>query len=136
MNSVYAGQVPGALWRVRYFRDGQPEEYGVILKPDGSLHSIHHTVAEAAPGASLTKDEAVALGEKFLRDEKKIDLSAWSLVESSSDKKPKRLDHELTWQAKAPLDQSTSGTSSSGAAAAGMTNTRTRAWNCASSATK
>ena len=119
VNSVYAGQVPGALWRVRYFRDGQPEEYAVILKPDGSLHSLHHTVAEAAPGASLTKDEAVALGEKFLSDEKKIDLSAWSLVESSSDKKPKRTDHELVWQAKAPLDQSTSGTSSSGAAAAG-----------------
>jgi membrane protease YdiL (CAAX protease family) len=90
VNSVYAGQVPGALWRVRYFRDGQPEEYGVILKPDGSLHSIHHTVAEAAPGASLTKDEAVALGEKFLRDEKKLDLSKWSLVESRSDKKPNR----------------------------------------------
>ena len=107
VNSVYAGQVPGALWRVRYFRDGQPEEYAVILKPDGSLHSLHHTVAEAAPGASLTKDEAVALGEKFLSDEKKIDLSAWSLVESSSDKKPKRTDHELVWQAKAPLDQST-----------------------------
>lgn len=110
VNSVYAGQVPGALWRVRYFRDGQPEEYGVILKPDGSLHSIHHTVAEAAPGASLTKDEAVALGEKYLRDEKKFDLSQWSLVESRSDKKPKRIDHELVWQTKAPLDQSTAST--------------------------
>ena len=79
-------QVPGALWRVRYFRDGQPEEYGIILRPDGSLHSVHHTLADATPGASLTKDEAVALAEKFLHDEKKIDLSGWSLVESKSDK--------------------------------------------------
>jgi membrane protease YdiL (CAAX protease family) len=107
VNSIYAGQVPGALWRVRYFRDGQPEEYGIILKPDGSLHSLHHTLAEATPGASLSKDEAVALGEKFLRDEKKIDLSQWSLVESKSDKKPKRIDHDLIWQAKAPLDHAT-----------------------------
>ncbi|MBV9888200.1 MAG: CPBP family intramembrane metalloprotease, partial [Acidobacteria bacterium] len=107
VNNIYATQVPGALWRVRYFRDGQPEEYAIILKPDGSLHSIHHTLAEAMPGASLTKDEAVAVGEKFLRDEKKIDLSQWSLVESKSDKRPKRIDHELTWQAKTPLDQST-----------------------------
>jgi len=45
LNEIYATQVPGALWRVRYFRDSQPEEYGVILKPDGSLHSIHHTLA-------------------------------------------------------------------------------------------
>jgi hypothetical protein len=107
VNSIYAGLVPGALWRVRYYKDGQPEEYAVILKPDGSLHSVHHTVAEAAPGASLSKDEAVALSEKFLRAEKKVDLSAWSLVESKSDKKPKRVDHELTWQAKTPLGHGT-----------------------------
>ena len=71
VNEIYAKQVPGALWRVRYFRDSQPEEYAVILKPDGSLHSVRHTLAEAAPGASLTKDEAVARAEKFLREEKK-----------------------------------------------------------------
>ncbi|MBV8515097.1 MAG: CPBP family intramembrane metalloprotease, partial [Acidobacteria bacterium] len=103
-NNIYATEVPGALWRVRYFRDGQPEEYAVILKPDGSLHSIHHTLAESTPGASLSKDEAVALGEKFLRDEKKIPLSQWSLVESKSDKRPKRIDHELTWQLNEALD--------------------------------
>ncbi len=74
VNEIYAQQVPGALWRVRYFRDGQPEEFAVILKPDGSLHSVRHTLAEAAPGASLTKDEAVARAEKFLREEKKIEL--------------------------------------------------------------
>jgi hypothetical protein len=107
VNSVYAGQVPGALWSVRYFRDGQPEEYRVILRPDGSLHSVHHTLAEATPGASLSKDQAVALGEKYLRDEKKVDLSQWSLVESKSDKKPKRIDHDLTWQAKTALDHTT-----------------------------
>jgi membrane protease YdiL (CAAX protease family) len=113
VNSIYGGQVPGALWRVRYFRDGQPEEYGIILKPDGSLHSVHHTVAEAAPGASLSKDEAVALGEKFLREKKNVDLSQWSLVESKSDKRPKRIDHDLTWQAKTPLDQSAAGSATS-----------------------
>jgi hypothetical protein len=107
VNSIYSGQVPGALWRVRYFRDGQPEEYAVILKPDGSLHSVHHTVAEATPGASLTKEEAIALGEKYLHDEKAVDLSQWSLVDSESHKKPNRIDHDLTWQAKAPLDHGT-----------------------------
>jgi hypothetical protein len=89
---------------VRYFRDSQPEEYAVILKPDGSLQSVRHTLAEAAPGASLTKDEAVARGEEFLREERKIDLSRWNLVESNSDKRPHRTDHALTWQQIAPLD--------------------------------
>src|SRR5258708_35346630 len=104
VNEIYDKQVPGALWRVRYFRDSQPEEYAVILKPDGSLHSVRHTLAEAAPGASLTKDEAVARAEKFLREEKEIDLSQWTLVEAQSDKRPHRIDHTLTWQQTESLD--------------------------------
>jgi hypothetical protein len=103
-NEIYKSKVPGALWSVRYFRDSQPEEFLVVLKPDGSLHSVHHTVAEEASGASLAKDEAVAKAEAYLRDEKKIDLAQWALVESKSDKKPKRLDHTLVWQENRPLD--------------------------------
>jgi len=89
---------------VRYCRDSQPEEFAVILRPDGSLHSVHHTLAEETPGASLTKEEAKARAEEFLAEEKKIDLKAWTLVESSSDKKPHRIDHSLTWQQNMPLD--------------------------------
>jgi hypothetical protein len=89
---------------VRYFRDSQPEEYAVVLKPDGSLHSMRHTIAEAAPGPSLTKEEAKARAEKFLREEKKIDVNQWLLVEATSDKRPHRTDHLLTWQQNVPLD--------------------------------
>jgi hypothetical protein len=103
-NEIYDKLAPGALWRARYFRDSQPEEYAVVLKPDGSLHAIRHSVAEEAAGASLTKEDAVARAEKFLRDEKKIDLSQWSLVESNSDKRPHRIDHTLRWQQNAALD--------------------------------
>ena len=104
LNEIYSQQVPGALWRVRFFRDSQPEEYAIVLKPDGSLHAVRHTLAEDAPGASLSKDDAVARAEKFLREEKKIDLSHWAVVEAQSDKKPHRTDHTLTWQQATPLD--------------------------------
>jgi len=113
VNTIYKEHVPGALWRVRYFRDSQPEEFAVILGPDGSLHSLRHTLAEEAPGASLTKEEAVARAEKFLAEEKKIELKSWALVESSSDKKPHRIDHSLTWQQNEPLDGAGSSTSGS-----------------------
>ncbi len=112
INAIYANQIPGALWRVRYFRDGQPEEYAVILRPDGALHSIHHTLAEETPGASLSKEEAKARAEKFLAEEKRIDLKAWTLVEPSSEKKPHRIDHSLTWQQNTPLDASAASVSS------------------------
>ncbi|HKV61936.1 MAG TPA: CPBP family intramembrane glutamic endopeptidase [Candidatus Acidoferrum sp.] len=113
INDIYANQVPAALWRVRYFRDGQPEEYAVILRPNGALHSIHHTLAEETPGASLSKEEARERAEKFLAEEKKIDLKAWTLVESTSDKKPNRIDHSLTWQQNAPLDGGSASAASS-----------------------
>jgi membrane protease YdiL (CAAX protease family) len=114
VNGIYGKQVPGALWRVRYFRDSQAEEYAVILKPDGSLHAVRHTLAEEAPGASLTKDEAVARAEKFLREEKQIDLSQWAIVEANSDKRPHRTDHTLTWQQTTPLDRASASEAASG----------------------
>ena len=109
INNIYAKRVPGALWRVRYFRDSQPEEYAVTLKPDGSLHGFWHTLAEAAKGANLPKEEAVAIAEKFLREKKQIDLSGWKLVEANSDKRPNRTDHTLIWQQNVSLDPANSG---------------------------
>jgi membrane protease YdiL (CAAX protease family) len=103
-NAVCDTRVPCALWGVRYFRDSQPEEFAVILRPDGSLHSFRHILSEETPGASLRKEEAVARAERFLREEKKLDLKEWTLVEPSSEKRPHRIDHTLTWQQNEPLD--------------------------------
>ena len=104
INKIYAERVPGALWRVRYFRDSQAEEYAVTLKPDGSLHGFWHTLAEESKGATLSKEEALAIAENYLREKKQIELNSWELKESSSEKKPNRTDHTLTWQCKVPLD--------------------------------
>ena len=114
INDIYAKRVPGALWRVRYFRDSQPEEYAVTLKPDGSLHGFWHILAEAAKGANLPKGEAVAIAEKFLRDKKQVDLAGWRLVEANSDKRPNRTDHTLSWQQNSSLDPANSGAGDSG----------------------
>src|SRR5438477_9265800 len=112
VNAICAERVPAALWGVRYFRDSQAEEFAVVLRPDGALHSVRHTLAEETPGASLIKEEAVARAEKFLRDEKKLDLKKWALVESNSDKRPRRIDHTLTWQQNEPLNATSSSSSS------------------------
>ena len=104
VNEIYDQQVPGALWQARYFRDGQPEEYAVKLKSDGSLLALQHKIPEDAPGASLRKEEAVARAAKYLREEKKLDLSQWTLVETDSETRPHRVDHLLTWQQNTPID--------------------------------
>jgi membrane protease YdiL (CAAX protease family) len=104
INKIYDQRVPGALWRVRYFRDLQPEEFGVTLKPDGSVHAFRHTLAQATKGPSITKEHALSIAESFLREQKQIDLSQWKLVASDSEKWPNRTDHTLTWQQNTPLD--------------------------------
>jgi membrane protease YdiL (CAAX protease family) len=104
LNQIYAAEVPGVVWQVRYFRDSQPEEYSIKLRPDGSLAAFHHKLAEDAPGASLTKEEAAVKAEKYLREVKKLDLGQWNLVETYSDKRIHRTDHELAWQQRTPID--------------------------------
>ena len=120
INDIYAHRIPGALWRVRYFRDLQPEEYAVTLKPDGSLQGFWHTLAEAAKGANLSKEEAESIAEKYLREQRQIDLSGWKLVEAISDKRPNRTDTTLTWQQEPPLDATNSASDSSDHAFARM----------------
>jgi membrane protease YdiL (CAAX protease family) len=104
LNEIYEKRVPGALWIARFFRDGDAEEYAVWLRPDGSLESVNHKLAEKTPGPSLSKDDAVARATAFLQNVKNVDLSHWALVDSTSDKKPQRLDHKLIWQENEPLD--------------------------------
>ena len=103
-NRIYRDQVPSAFWTIRYFRDSQNEEYLVVLKPDGSLHSLHHTLDEKAPGANLSKEEALARAEAYLRDQKKMDLSGWNLVETHTDKSPRGPTTLFEWEQKAALD--------------------------------
>jgi hypothetical protein len=109
INKIYAEQVPGVLWRVRYFKESQPEEFAVVLKPDGALQGYWHTLPEAEKGASLAKEEALGLAEKFLREQKQIELEKWKLVEDESKKRPNRIDHDLTWQSLLPLDANPGG---------------------------
>jgi membrane protease YdiL (CAAX protease family) len=103
-NRIYRERVPSAFWTVRFFRDSQNEEYMVVLLPDGGLHSVHHTIGENAPGANLTKEDAQARAEAFLRERKGVNLSGWNLVETHSDKKPARTDHFFEWEQKEALD--------------------------------
>jgi hypothetical protein len=105
-NRIYRDKVPGTLWRVRYFRDSQVERYAVFLQPDGTMESLAHALDERAPGASLSKEQAQTLAEEFLRREKKIDLHQWKVVESNSEKKPKRVDHTFAWEELASLEPS------------------------------
>ena len=103
-NQIYRDRVFASFWTVRYFRDSQPEEYFVVLRPDGTLHSVHHTLAEATPGANLSKEDAQSRAAAFLRGDKGFDLAQWKVVATQSDKRQARTDHTFTWEQIAALD--------------------------------
>jgi hypothetical protein len=65
---------------------------------------VRHSLAEETAGASLTKEAAIARAEKFLTEEKRLDLKSWTLVDSNSEKKPHRTDHSFTWEQTESLD--------------------------------
>ncbi len=109
-NRVYRDEVPSAFWTIRYFRDSQNEEYMVVLRPDGSPHSVHHTLDEKTPGANLSKEEALARAEAYVSEQKKIGLSAWQLVETGQYRAQAataaRTDHEFEWEQNAASSRS------------------------------
>ncbi len=99
-DQIYRQATKLVLWRVRFFRPLEKEEYLVYLDPaDGKVFGMVHTLDEDAPGASLTPEQARALAEKAVV-EHGYSLSGFDLQNSESQKRKARMDYTLTWQAK------------------------------------
>lgn len=102
-NRIYETQVPQAFWRVRYFQDGKQDEYAIIFRADGTLHSIWHTQDDKAPGVNLTKEQALQVAGAWLVKFKNLDLSKWRFVSADSEKRPNRTDHTFVWEQIDPI---------------------------------
>ncbi len=96
VNRIYKEQVPSAFWTIRYFQDSQAQEFMVVLHPDGSFHSLHHTLDERTPGDNLTKEETLARATNYLRDVKHVaDMAAWRVVDTETEKRPAEARHHI-----------------------------------------
>ena len=102
-NRIYHQQVPQVFWRARYFRDSDAEEFVVLFQASGEFHSFWHSLDERAPGAKLSKDDALALAQDWLKANKHIDFPAWRLVDAKSENPPNRVDHTFVWEQIAPI---------------------------------
>lgn len=98
---LYLQDLAPALWRVRFFRAQQKEEWNLYLRPEsGDVYSVQHELPEEAPGADLGEDDARAIAEQHLRDFE-LNPTDFILKESSSEKLPNRRDHWFVWEAAA-----------------------------------
>jgi membrane protease YdiL (CAAX protease family) len=102
-NRIYQQQIPQVFWRVRYFRDSDAEEFAVLFRAGGEFHSFWHSLDERTAGPKLSKDDAMALAQNWLRANKHIDFAAWRLVDAKSENSPNRVDHTFVWEQITPL---------------------------------
>ncbi len=86
------------VWFVRYFRPLEPEEWRVYILPEGKVYRIDHVLSETAPGAKLAPDEARRLAEAYLRESGLLPLERYRLVDTSTEKREKRTDHQFEWE--------------------------------------
>jgi membrane protease YdiL (CAAX protease family) len=99
-DQIYRQATRLVLWKVRYFRPLQKEEYLVFVDPvSGEVFGFQHVLEEDAPGAALAPEQARVLGEQVVR-EHGYRLEDFELQSSDALKRKAREDYSLVWQAK------------------------------------
>ncbi len=100
MNRLTRGPVHLWHWTHRWFKPQQKEEFRVDLTPAGEVVGFDHDIPEAAPGANLDQASARTIAEKFLSEVLKRNLVDLEFVETHTEKRPARTDHDFTWKQK------------------------------------
>lgn len=98
LNQAYAADLPALLWKTRYFRPLDKEEYWISFTIGGNFYNYRHLMDEKAPGDSPSREEALSRAIAYLRKAKGIDVSSWKLVNSEIRKRDARTDFEFEWE--------------------------------------
>ena len=87
------------MWRVRHFKEGEPNETVIRFTPDGKPYGFHERLAEDARGASLSPEEARIIAEKAATEQWQILLNQYVAVETSQEERPGgRRDHTFVYE--------------------------------------
>jgi len=91
--------LPLWLWRARWFKPLQKEEFSLTMTPAGEVVAFSHSLPEDAPGAQLSSDEARALAHRYLTEDRGWSLNDWESVTASKEDRPGgRVDHHFEWK--------------------------------------
>jgi membrane protease YdiL (CAAX protease family) len=100
MNRLTRGPIHLWHWSHRWFKPQQQEEFRADMTPAGEVVGFDHDIPEAAPGATLDQAAARTIAESFLTQVMKRDLADLEFVETETEKRPARTDHDFTWKQK------------------------------------
>lgn len=97
LDRIAATEVTVWRWRVRFFRELDPLEYVVSVRPDGAIVGWSRVLPEGAPAPSLDESAARALAEEALREAGRT-LEGWSPAGAARETRPNRVDYRFTWE--------------------------------------
>lgn len=86
------------VWRVRFFRPLDKEEYRIQYNPDtGDMVAFQHILPENTPGDSLDTHAATALAVRWLAAHD-VDTTNYTLKSIDQEARPHRLDYKITFE--------------------------------------
>lgn len=98
MNEIVREEmVPIWHWYVRFFKEGQKEEYRFGISPRGNIVFMEHLLPEDAPGGALSAKAAGEVAENALSSLGR-NLKGYVFQGVFTERKPRRTDHMFTWE--------------------------------------
>lgn len=94
-NRLVRERVAHAIWRARYFKPLDPEEWLFYVDQKGRVYRFDHVLDEKAKGAQLERKEAQELAVKSLAVH---GIQGYTLVDAQTDKLENRSDHSFIWE--------------------------------------
>ena len=92
---------PLHFWTARWYKPLETEEFYIHFSPQGDLLGFDHIVAEDAPGAAITIEQAQVTAENFLSQYSNWIAADWVRVEASSESMSAgRVDHTFVWKSR------------------------------------
>jgi membrane protease YdiL (CAAX protease family) len=86
------------VWRTRYFRPLEKEEWRVFCDPEGRVYRVDHLLDEKAPGARLDPEAARRMAEGYLQASQGMDPARLRVVDQKEEKREQRTDHSFVWE--------------------------------------
>ncbi len=99
-NRLTGDNVPPKLWEVRRFTPLDRDQWHIRIHPEtGEVYQFEHTLPEEAEGDSLSQESARLIVEAYMT-EQGINLEQYVPKNEYSTKRPNRMDHNFTYEAK------------------------------------
>ena len=112
-NAIMREQVSVWFFECHWVREGERVRYYARVSPSGEVVSARVQIPEEAPGASLSREAARRVAERFLRQQLQIDLREWRFLNAFEYQRPNRRDHAFVYEhrtRKYPADSPTPAT--------------------------